>query len=429
MKKIILVSTIFFALASAAVDVTGVSARQRWPWNGLVDVDFTVSGAASDGWGGPRFHIDVSATYNGGKTAYARTFATEPVATVGVNRVTWDFGMDYPETVTSNLAVSVTATPFGKAEALYMVIDLSAGPSAASYPVRYTTIPPVVHPGAAGTNDPCKTTEMWLRRIPAGTTVQGHGSTGNTTESGGYLVERPVRMTNDYYMAIFETTQQQWHQVMGGWLGHFSNTAYRATRPVESLATEGKPNNGCIRGNWNNCPWPKVTTVDGSTFMGRLRSRTGFSSQVDLPTEAQWEHAFRANTSGGLYTNSTVYTSLGRYSGNRSSSDKTGNVDPDVGGTMYVGSYPPNPWGLYDMFGNVLELCLDRYRAAPKGAQYGVEQTDPWGPGDDETSSDNNRVARGGCWDNGDSTRLHYWRRKFSSSSNYLGFRTVVNCR
>ena len=163
--------------------------------------------------------------------------------------------------------------------------------------------------------------------------------------------------------------------------------------------------------------------------MGRLRSRTGFSSQVDLPTEAQWEHAFRANTSGGSYTNSTDYTRLGRYSGNRSSSDTTGNVDPDVGGTMYVGSYPPNPWGLYDMFGNVLELCLDRYVAAPNGVQYGVEQIDPWGPGDDETSSGNNRVARGGCWDIGDSFRLHYWRRNFSSNSNYLGFRTVVNCR
>ena len=429
MKKIIHLTTIFFALAAAAVEVTGVAARQRWPWNGLVDVDFTVSGAESDGWGGPRFHIDVSASCNGGKTAYARTFATEPVATAGVNRVTWNFGADYPETVATNLTVSVTATPFGKAEAIYMVIDLSGGPSATSYPVRYTTVPPVIHPGAAGTNDPCKTTEMWLRRIPAGTTVQGHGSTGKTETSGGYLVERPVRMTNDYYMAIFETTQQQWHQVMGGWLGFFSNTAYRATRPVEYLTTSGKPNNGCIRGNWNNYKWPTSAGVDASSFMGRLRSRTGFSSQVDLPTEAQWEHAFRANTSGGSYTNATDFTGLGRYNGNRSSDDKTGNVDPDVGGTMYVGSYPPNPWGLYDMFGNVLELCLDRYLAAPGGVKPNVEQVDPWGPGDDETSSGNRRVARGGCWDIGDSFRLHYWRRNFSSHSNYLGFRTVVNCR
>ena len=428
MKKIIHLTTIFFALAAAAVEVTGVAARQRWPWNGLVDIDFTVSGAESDGWVGP-FQIDVTAVYNGGKTAYARTFVTEPIATVGVNRVTWNFGADYPETVASNLSVFVTATPFSKAEALYMVIDLSGGPSASSYPVRYTTVPPVIHPGADGTNDPCKTTEMWLRRIPAGTTVQGYGSTGNTSTSGGYLVERPVRMTNDYYMAIFETTQQQWYQVMGGWPGFFSNTAYRATRPVENLTISGKPNNGCIRGNWNANKWPTVTTVDGSTFMGKLRSKTGFSSQVDLPTEAQWEHAFRANTSGDSYTNTTDYVSLGRYSANRSESDKTGDVDPDVGGTMYVGSYPPNPWGLYDMFGNVLELCLDRYLAEPKGVQYNVEQIDPWGPGDDEITSGNNRVARGGCWDIGASFRLHYWRRSFGSNSNYLGFRTVVNCR
>ena len=94
---------------------------------------------------------------------------------------------------------------------------------------------------------------------------------------------------------------------------------------------------------------------------------------------------------------------------------------------MYVGSYPPNPWGLYDMFGNVLELCLDPYHAAPSGVQYNVEEIDPWGP--EDGASKNKRVARGGCWDIGDSFRLHYWRRSFENHSNYLGFRTVVNCR
>ena len=99
---------------------------------------------------------------------------------------------------------------------------------------------------------------------------------------------------------------------------------------------------------------------------------------------------------------------------------------------MYVGSYPPNPWGLYDMFGNVLELCLDRYSptGAEYGVQHGVEQKDPWGPPiPDSDKNYTHRVARGGCWDIGDSFRLHYWRRNFSSQSNYLGFRTVVNCR
>ena len=434
MKKIIHVTTIFFALAAAAVDVTGGAARQRWPWNGLVDVDFTVSGAENDGWGGPMFHIDVTAVYNGGKTAYARTFVTEPIATVGVNRVTWNFGADYPETVASNLSVFVTATPFSKAEALYMVIDLSGGPSASSYPVRYTTVPPVIHPGADGTNDPCKTTEMWLRRIPAGTTVQGYGSNGDSNKDGGYLVERPVRMTNDYYMAIFETTQQQWYQVYGEWPSSFSNKEHRATRPVETLyrLAGSYPDNGCIRGNASSSlTWPESSTVESSSFMGKLRAKTGLSTQIDLPTEAQWEHAFRANTSGASYTNSTEYAALGRCGGStQEARDAAYLWTPDQGGTMYVGSYPPNPWGLYDMFGNVHERCLDGWLGDSAGVEYGKEQIDPPGPGTSSLADPNNRVARGGSWDTtGVNWFLHYKRRNFKYKSASLGFRTVVNCR
>ena len=78
----------------------------------------------------------------------------------------------------------------------------------------------------------------------------------------------------------------------------------------------------------------------------------------------------------------------------------------------------------------MLELCLDRYLAAPGGVKPNVEQVDPWGPGDDETSSGNSRVARGGCWDStGSNWIVHYRRRNFKNKSASLGFRTVVNCR
>ena len=48
MKKLMMTAATFAALsASAAITITDVSARQRWPWNGLVDVDFTISGVAT----------------------------------------------------------------------------------------------------------------------------------------------------------------------------------------------------------------------------------------------------------------------------------------------------------------------------------------------------------------------------------------------
>jgi formylglycine-generating enzyme required for sulfatase activity len=165
--------------------------------------------------------------------------------------------------------------------------------------------------------------------------------------------------------------------------------------------------------------------------MGKLRAKTGFTTQIDLPTEAQWEHAFRANTSGASYTNSTEYAALGRCGGSiEEAKDAAFLWTPDQGGTMYVGSYPPNPWGLYDMFGNVHERCLDGWLGNPAGVEYGKEQIDPPGPSTSDLADCNNRVARGGSWDTtGVNWFLHYKRRNFKDRSSSLGFRTVVNCR
>ena len=164
MKKLMMTAATFAALsASAAITITDVSARQRWPWNGLVDVDFTISGVAT----GEVFAIDVDAEYgDGGKRLSARTFTTEPVvAESATHRITWDFGKDYPNFHASDLRVFVTATPFPATAPVYMVIDLSGGPDAAKYPVRYTTVPPPHVQGAK--DEPCQTTELWLRRICA----------------------------------------------------------------------------------------------------------------------------------------------------------------------------------------------------------------------------------------------------------------------
>ena len=63
MKKLTIIAAAFAALAAdAAITITGVTARQRWPWNSLVDVDFTISGAAA----GEAFAIDINAEYAGG---------------------------------------------------------------------------------------------------------------------------------------------------------------------------------------------------------------------------------------------------------------------------------------------------------------------------------------------------------------------------
>ena len=209
--------------------------------------------------------------------------------------------------------------------ALYMVVDLSSGSSSSSYPVTYLSAVP-----SGGWTDTYKTTKLVLRRIEPGTFMQG-GSSG-----------RRCTLTKAYYIGVFELTQRQ-HYLIGGWNPN-ENSAYPRdkgnTRPV------GLKNGSSINGT-SGYSWPKSDKVETGSLIGKLRTRTGL--RFRLPTEAQWEYACRAGTTGDRYASSV--NSIVCHSGNRASD----------GGTFPVGSLTPNAWGLYDMLGNVQELCIDRY--------------------------------------------------------------------
>lgn len=370
MKKLIMVAAAVSALAaSAAITITGVSARQRWPWNSLVDVDFTINGAVA----GEAFAIDITAEYGGGKMS-AFTYMSEPVVGAGSHRLVWNMGKDYPDFHAEDMRISVTATPFSGSTPVYMVIDLAEGKDATSYPVRYTTAAPAHVRGAI--DEPCQTMELWLRRIPArGQTFVVRGQSAPSDGNDNWF----TKLTKDFYIAIFEITQQQWFQMTGTWPSSFSNETFRASRPFDSYYTRLLYGNG-------GCEWSDDNkTISDSCLLQALRNRTGLST-LNLPTEAQWQFAACAGTittPDRTIPNVSVYNGysiddVARYGMlpnayyDEANNIKYSDIYADGlcstnGGTASVGSYLPNLFGLYDMLGNVCEDCTDRYVSSKAG--------------------------------------------------------------
>ncbi|MBR4171573.1 MAG: formylglycine-generating enzyme family protein, partial [Kiritimatiellae bacterium] len=255
--------------------------------------------------------------------------------------------------------------------ALYCVIDLSAGPDAGKYPVSYLAAEP-----KGGWTDEYKTTKLVLRRIEPG-----------KFKMGG---EYEVTLTKPFYCGIFEVTQKQYELVTGSNPSQFKGDM----RPVEKVSYD------MIRGKNAGAKWPASSAVDSSSFIGKIRERTGIEG-FDLSTEAQWEYACRAGTTS-KYNNGgdteADLKKLGRFVLNQAG---RAGVEPDASFTKHepdgkggcsgrhtvVGSYLPNAWGLYDMHGNMWEWCLDWHGDLSSGV------TDPVGP-----SSGERRVGRSGCW-------------------------------
>ena len=372
--------------STCALTVTDVSAHARYPWQSVIDVDFTIS----DTDVASLFRAEVTASYsNGEKRLVASTYLTEPVCGYGENRITWDVGADYPGLKADDLKVSVSVAPVNAdATDVYMVVDLSSGPNSPRYPVSYTFAPPVLVPTndlVACAADPNRTTKLWLKRVK-GSVYPFHGTDSNGGK-GWYNVK-----LSPYYIGVFELTQMQWALVMDSWPGGFTNATYRAARPVENVLYTD------VIGHYN---WPDDKTVSADSFVGRMRARTGLET-FNLPTEAQWECACRAGDKGSVI--GTFATFPFRY--NKSvvvaEGDLTYNENPDSG-TALVGSYKPNDWGFYDFYGNVLEMCLDAYiKDEDMKVFYGVTDpvTDPVGPATRSTAY--YHVTRGGAWYNGD---------------------------
>jgi fructan beta-fructosidase len=176
------------------------------------------------------------------------------------------------------------------------------------------------------------------------------GSFSMSGEGGGAI--HKVNITKPFYLGNYEVTQEQWEKVMGG----NPSQSKGAKSPVEKVS-------------WDDC----------QKFLDKLNAKSGGQGgKFVLPTEAQWEYACRAGSTT-KYCFGDDENRLGEYAWFVANSEWK---------THPVGEKKPNPWGLYDMHGNVWEWCQDWQR--PYTAE---EVTDPSGP-----ATGWSRVFRGGCF-------------------------------
>lgn len=134
-------------------------------------------------------------------------------------------------------------------------------------------------------------------------------------------------------------------------------------------------------------PVEQVTWHEAMEFCARLSAYT--KKLYTLPSESQWEYACRAGTNTPFYFGETLATSQANCNGRVALRSGIKGTYRKV--TTDVGSFPPNDFGLYDLHGNVLEWCRDRWHDNYEGAPA---DGSAWTVGGDEHF----RLLRGGAW-------------------------------
>jgi|GEM_PF-2348362 len=195
-----------------------------------------------------------------------------------------------------------------------------------------------------------------MRWIKPGTFMMG--SPENEPEKYDDERQHRVTLTRGYWLAETAVTQELWEAVM-------------------------KENPSTFRGK--NRPVETVSWKDSVRFIQTINDLNP-GLDLRLPTEAEWEYACRAGTETPFSFGRNITTDQVNYDGNYPyAKGKKGKYREE---TVDVKSLPANPWGLYEIHGNVREWCSDWYGGYPERAEI-----DPRGPENDVL-----RVMRGGSW-------------------------------
>ena len=205
--------------------------------------------------------------------------------------------------------------------------------------------------------------------------------------AGGFMRESSqVTLTKPFWMAKTEVTQGQYEQLMGSNPSRFKGN----NLPVETVS-------------WSDTMEFCRKLTEAERPAGRLPE--GY--EYTLPTEAQWEYACRAGTTGDYAGSLDAMAWYSTRAGSK---------------THPVGTKQPNAWGLYDMHGNVWEWCLDFYDSGFYGKTTGVDPVN--------TTPAIFRVVRGGSYDYAhDPSSGSRGRYIPTEMDRGLGFRVVLSAK
>ena len=320
----------------------------------------------------------------------------------GAHRLHWQADKSWPGFVFSDETVSIEVTAWAtNSPPDYMVVDLVGKKGDRTY---YTSSEQL--PDGGLRNDKYKTDYLVMRRIPAAGKTFRMGSPATEPGRRPNEILHYVTLTNDFYMSVFELTQGQFVNVVGMLDPCNTRYGYEATRPLDWIVY-------CRFRGAGKC-WPADGhDIDAASKLNAFRTALKIPS-LDLPTEAEWEFACRAGTDASRYNGTEFPSSVFDIAW-----VGEGRTKPHA-----VGLLKPNAYGLYDMYGNVDEYCLDYYAEDSAYATVGSSVVAPKGP-----AHGTDRVIRGtGSWwsSSGDQVRSAF-RQDYTATGPWMcvGYRLV----
>ena len=355
MKKTIAIILAMAGTALHGADIGRVIVRQQWPWSTDINVDFELSGVSTEA------PADISLRCFDGETeipaekvASAISGSRYAIAEGGTHTLRLDPAVLFGEgrKTVPDFKVTVSASPTAPVdfEPIYMIIDLATGEKKKlcradfyNNPEKYgtyetdftvfgasTTLGSVFIWTGVTNNEEYVSSKLVLRKIKAAGAEWSFGSADSKITA---------KLTSDFWIGVFELTQAQYYALRGSYGGYYKDEGthpQHKSYPVTGIA-------------WRDLP-------DSSEAFGILASRTGLT--VNFPTELHWEYA----ALGGAENATLGYSNVDKVAWYKKTTKESGHPEP-------VGRKYPNAFGLYDVLGNIREMCRDWY-----GGNLPVEQ-------------------------------------------------------